>query len=212
MRRSVIIATLVGAATLAAAAKPPSSTSPNAPSVHKVHKSQPSAAPAPEPASQPAPVPSVVVSYQNGLLTITAQNVTLREVMNRVRESTGALVEVPALNERVTMHLGPQPPATVIAALLAGSAVNYVIVGGAGDGDALRAIQVTSTPAAGPDPPPPVPSPADIEAQAEAARARALFVAQTGGDEGVWDNAPEPAPAPAALPAAPSAATAPGQQ
>ncbi|MFI5088008.1 MAG: hypothetical protein ACHP7P_09560 [Terriglobales bacterium] len=145
------------------------------------------------------------MAYQNGLLTITAQNATLREIMDRVRESTGAVVEVPALNERVTVQLGPQPPAIVIAALLEGSPVNYVIVGGAGDANAIRAIQVTAEPAAGLDPAP-APSPTVAQAEAEAARARALLIAQTGGDEGVWDDLEAGAPTvpvpPASVPAA----------
>jgi len=102
------------------------------------------------------------------------------------------------------VQLGPQPPAIVIAALLEGSPVNYVIVGGAGDANAIRAIQVTPKPLAGPEP---APSPAVAEAEAAAAaaaQAKALFIAQTGGDEGVWDNEPPPpasAPPPPVSPA-----------
>jgi len=186
-----------------AAARQPAAHQPQPAPAHRVRKAQPKSALVPAVVeSRPAPAPSAVVAYQNGLLTITAQNATLREIMDRVRESTGAVVEVPALNERVTVQLGPQPPAIVIAALLEGSPVNYVIVGGAGDDNAIRAIQVTSKPTAGPDP---APSPAVVEAEAAVARAKALFIAQTGGDEGVWDDelpsspvsaVPAPAPPP----------------
>jgi len=186
-RRAVAVAMLLCGVGTAAASQPASHQPQPAPA-HRVRKAQPKADPVPavvEP--RPAPAPSTVVAYQNGLLTITAQNATLREIMDRVRESTGAVVEVPALNERVTVQLGPQPPAIVIAALLEGSPVNYVIVGGAGDDNAIRAIQVTSKPTAGPDPAP-SPAVAEAEAAAAATMAKALFIGQTGGDEGVWDN------------------------
>ena len=193
-RRALPVAMLLCVVGIAAARQPASDQPPAAPA-HRARKAQPKGGPVPAVvASRPAPAPSAVVAYQNGLLTITAQNATLREIMDRVRESTGAVVEVPALNERVTVQLGPQPPAIVIAALLEGSPVNYVIVGGAGDDNAIRAIQVTSKPTAGPDP---APSPAVAEAEAVATRARALFIAQTGGDEGVWDDELPSSPVPA---------------
>jgi len=205
-KRVLAVAVLLCGVGPIAAARQPASDQPPAASAHRVRKAQPKAGPVPavvEP--RPAPAPSAVVAYQNGLLTITAQNATLHEIMDRVRESTGAVVEVPALNERVTVQLGPQPPAIVIAALLEGSPVNYVIVGGAGDANAIRAIQVTSKPSAGPEP---APSPAVAEAEAAAAaaaaQAKALFIAQTGGDEGVWDNEPPPpSPPPASAPPPP---------
>jgi len=194
-RRALPVAMLLCVVGIAAARQPASDQPPAAPA-HRARKAQPKGGPVPAVvASRPAPAPSAVVAYQNGLLTITAQNATLREIMDRVRESTGAVVEAPALNERVTVQLGPQPPAIVIAALLEGSPVNYVIVGGAGDANAIRAIQVTSETVAGPEP---APSPAVAEAEAAATRARDLFIAQTGGDEGVWDNEPPSPPPPAA--------------
>lgn len=206
MRGLFLVAFVVVAVSLAASAKQPSSTSPHAPSAHKVHKSKPNAAPAPEPtSSQPAPAPSAVVSYQNGLLTITAENARLSDVIDRVRNSTGAVVEAPPLNELVTVNLAPQPPAQVIAALLEGRHVNYVIVGGVVDSTAIRAIQVMPEIAAGPEPAPPPPSVSAeaVDAETTAAMAKALFIAQTGGDEGVWDNMPEsPPPAISAPPAA----------
>jgi len=194
-RRALPVAMLLCVVGIAAARQPASDQPPAAPA-HRARKAQPKGGPVPAVvASRPAPAPSAVVACQNGLLTITAQNATLREIMDRVRESTGAVVEAPALNERVTVQLGPQPPAIVIAALLEGSPVNYVIVGGAGDANAIRAIQVTSETVAGPEP---APSPAVAEAEAAATRARDLFIAQTGGDEGVWDNEPPSPPPPAA--------------
>jgi len=193
MSRLSVIAFLLAAASLVAWAKQPSSSSPRSASARKIRKPQPSADPAPGTAvSQPAPASSAMVSYDNGLLTITAESATLQQIVDKVRDSTGAIVEAPPFEERITVRLGPEPPAAVLSALLEGSHLNYIIIGDAGDAHVIRAIQIMPEPAPRPDSPAPPPSRQELEAAAEAARARALFVAQTGGDEGVWDNAPEP--------------------
>jgi hypothetical protein len=191
MTKSVITALLVVVFILGAVAENTPNTTPKTPAARKARKSKASVAPAPAPAAPPPPVlPSFTrVTYEKGLLSIAAQNVTLREIMERVRESTGAWVEVPAFSERITVSLGPQPPADAIAALLEGSHLNYVIVGGADQGS-ISAIQVTPEPAAGSAPAsvPLAASPLPYEPDA-AAIAQARLVAATGGDEGVWDNA-----------------------
>jgi hypothetical protein len=156
----------------------------------------PAASPANEqsPAASPAaPAPSatsLVVEYQEGTLAITAQNATLRDILDRVHESTGAVIEAPALDERVSVQLGPQTPVNVIAALLEGMQLNYAILGGGGEQHRIQRIIVTSIPAASPQPAIPIPV---LEEVAAKARARALihFAEETGGDEGVWDNGPQ---------------------
>jgi hypothetical protein len=50
--------------------------------------------------------------------------------------------DAPALNERVRVHLGPQPAAQVIATLLDAARVNYVIVGDIADSRLVRTIQL----------------------------------------------------------------------
>ena len=140
---------------------------------------------------QPRAMPStVVVSFKDGLLSIVAQDVKLRDILEQVREATGAAVHAPALNELVTAHLGPRAPAQVIAALLKGSHASYVIVDVAGSGK-IQAIEVLRerSPEAGRGSHQPT---ADAETSAasetEAVREKALLVGQTGGDEGVWDD------------------------
>lgn len=191
MRGLSIIAFLVAVSGLAGATQPPTATA-----QHKNHRSQPSAAPAPAGAPQEAVTPLAAVSYENGLLSIAAENASLRQIMEKVRASTGAVVEAPPFEERITVRLGPEPPAAALSALLEGSHLNYIIIGDAADPRVIKAIQITPEPAPRSDSPPQPPSRQELEAAAEAARARALFVAQTGGDEGVWDNAPEPPPTP----------------
>ena len=210
MRRLLAVALVVGGLSSAVLAKQPSSAHGRAPSPHKARKPQAIATPNTGATSQTVSAFSAV-SYQNGLLTITAENSALQDILQKVRESTGATIDAPVLNERVTVRLGPQPPAVVIAALLEGSHLNYVLVGG-GDQVALTAIQIAPEPAGGLVAAPPVT--ASRDADAAAAMAQARLIAQTGGDEGVWDSVEvgvpivptiPPAQVPAAVPSASSA-------
>src|ERR1017187_5144977 len=63
------------------------------------------------------------VSYQNGLLTIAAQNATLDEILREVRKSTGASIAIPpgGASGRVVAQLGPGAPRDVLALLLNGT-------------------------------------------------------------------------------------------
>jgi hypothetical protein len=86
--------------------------------------------PAPPNPEQMSPTPPRV-TYQNGLLTIDAQNSTLSQVLRAVQAQTGASVEMPssAANERVMMQVGPGRPRDVLNTLLNGSKFNYIILG-----------------------------------------------------------------------------------
>jgi hypothetical protein len=88
------------------------------------------------------------VTFQNGLLTIVAQNSTLGDILHAVRSQTGAAVEVPAnATERVVGHLGPAPARDVLASLLNGSLFNYVMLGSESDASALERVILTPKPA-----------------------------------------------------------------
>ena len=66
------------------------------------------------PMDQLPPTPAKV-SYQGGLLTISAQNSTLGEILRDVRKLTGASIEIPpGTNERVVTDLGPGAPRDVL--------------------------------------------------------------------------------------------------
>jgi hypothetical protein len=83
------------------------------------------------------------VTFQDGLLTISAQNSTLGEILHDVRQLTGASIEVPpgsGANERVVTHLGPGTPRDVLAGLLNGSSFNYVMVGSTSDPSAVSSV------------------------------------------------------------------------
>jgi hypothetical protein len=93
------------------------------------------------------PAAPAKVSFQGGLLTISAQNSTLGEILRDVRQLTGAAIEIPqgaAANERVIASLGPGAPRDVLAGLLNGSSFDYVMLGSSTDPTAVSSIILTS--------------------------------------------------------------------
>ncbi len=91
-----------------------------------------------EPISQPVPLPLVAeqgtpsrhqVSYEDGQLTIIAENSKLGEILAAVSERLGANIELPASSsdERIWVRAGPGPARRVLAALLSGTDLDYVI-------------------------------------------------------------------------------------
>ena len=113
------------------------------------------------PAYKPAPlqplpldqVPAVAprVHFSDGELTIIAHNSTLSDVLNEVREQTGAALDLPPnANERVVADLGPGPARAVLADLLNGTHFNYVMVGSTTDPTAIQSIVLTPR-SGGPD-------------------------------------------------------------
>lgn len=113
------------------------------------------------PATQPK------VSYQNGLLTVSAHNATLAEILSDVQKLTGASVDIPAGggNEHVVTQLGPGAPRDVLAQLLNGTSFNYVMVGTMTDPNSVVSVVLTPKPAGGEvqtavNTPPPVWTPA----------------------------------------------------
>lgn len=104
---------------------------------------EPVVAPVPlRPEQMPATPPQV--SFSRGLLTITAANSTLGDILRAVRNQTGAAVEVPAnATERVAGNFGPGPARDVLSSLLNGSHFNYLLLGSATNPDALEHVILT---------------------------------------------------------------------
>ncbi len=98
------------------------------------------------------PATPAKVTFQGGLLEISAQNSTLGEILRNVRKLTGASIEIPqgsnAANERVVTHLGPGAPRDVLAVLLNGSSFNYVMVGSSSDPTAVSSVLLSVKPSA----------------------------------------------------------------
>jgi hypothetical protein len=136
---------------------------PTTPAHHKSHKTK-TKAPAPlvlpplpaGPLSQvpmdQIPATPAKVSYQGGLLTISAQNSTLGEILRDVRKLTGASIDIPkdsaGASERVIAHLGPGAPRDVLAVLLNGTSFNYAMLGSSSDPTAVASVILTAKPSA----------------------------------------------------------------
>ncbi len=99
-------------------------------------------APAPSPTLEQQPPVPPQVTYQNGQLTIDAQNATLSQVLHSVQTQTGASVDIPsgAGGERVVATLGPGKPKDVLSSLLNGSKFDYVLLGVANNPGAVQKV------------------------------------------------------------------------
>src|SRR5947207_7230032 len=99
----------------------------------------PPQAPPPTPEQGPSSPPEV--NYQGGQLVIVARNSTMGDVLNAVKQKTGASVEMPASSsERVVGRFGPGAPRDVMAQLLNGSHFDYVLLGSPADPGALKKV------------------------------------------------------------------------
>lgn len=90
-----------------------------------------------------AVVEPVVVTYDQGTLAITTHDAPLRDVLNKVGEATGAVVEAPSLDQCVTVNVPAEAPVQAIAALLDGLHLDYAMLGGTGEGDPVRRIIIS---------------------------------------------------------------------
>jgi hypothetical protein len=117
----------------------------------------------PAPPTAEAPVPPTPehgpssppeVTFQNGELTIVARNSTMGDVLNAVKQKTGAAVEMPGSStERVVGKFGPGAPRDVMAQLLNGSHYDYVLLGSPENPGALNKVVLMAR-ASGPEPKP----------------------------------------------------------
>jgi len=144
------------APTPAPAAAPASTPTPTP--QHKSHKTKP-----PKPLVLPPlqsgplsqlpmdqiPATPAKVSYEGGLLAISAHNSTLSEILRDVKKLTGASIEIPqGVSERVVADLGPGAPRDVLALLLNGTSFNYVMLGSSSDPKAVSSVILMLKPSA----------------------------------------------------------------
>jgi AMIN domain len=92
--------------------------------------------------STPAPGKGVRVQFTKGRLEIHAHNATLSEVLFEIQKQTGAEIAIPAGTEQehVFVDAGPGPASQVLAELLNGSSLNFVVVGSEADPNVLRSV------------------------------------------------------------------------
>lgn len=107
----------------------------------------------------PVAKPKLVVSFDNGELSVSANKASLSEVLFAIHQRTGAEIAIPAgaEQEQVMADYGPAPAPEVLASLLNGSKFNFLILSSSTDPRALDRVILSSRPE-GPAPPPPPPS------------------------------------------------------
>jgi hypothetical protein len=187
----LILLLLSGAPSLAGA-QTPKKKSPARKAQKHVVPQQVVSAPAqvpPQPPATPENGPSSPpeVNFRGGQLSILARNSTLGDVLNAVKQKTGASVDMPASsNERVVGQFGPGAPRDVMAQLLNGSHYNYVLLGSPSDPGALNKIVLMAR-AGGSEPAPPSP-------QQEPGQEGLQAVPQVQNDQQPEDNAVEAPP------------------
>jgi hypothetical protein len=93
---------------------------------------------------QSAPKPPEV-TYEDGELTIIAENSLLSDILSALHSLMGAQIDLPASasGERIWVRLGPGPARKVVSDLLSNTELNYVIQGSDTDVDGIRSVSLT---------------------------------------------------------------------
>ena len=93
-----------------------------------------------------AAVKSPEVSYDQGQLTIIAENVSLSVVLDAVRRAMDADIEMPpgAANQLIWLRAGPGPARRVLRDLLDGTELDYVIQASETDVDGIRRVLLSA--------------------------------------------------------------------
>ncbi len=125
----------------------PANSGQTKPSSTNTRGMRPAVKPTPTPVPAPTPVPSPTpmeamkpsdmppvppqVTFRNGLLTVNAVNSTLSSLLTAIRNKTGIEFEGAELagQERVAISMGPASEGEVLASILSGSSLDYVVMG-----------------------------------------------------------------------------------
>jgi hypothetical protein len=85
------------------------------------------------------------VTYEEGQLTIIAENSALSDVMKALRAALEMDIDLPAsvAEQRIWVHLGPGPARRVLRDLLDGTEFNYVIQASESDVDGIRSVMLS---------------------------------------------------------------------
>ena len=156
-------------------------------------------------AAAPATAKPPQVTYEDGQLTVIAENSALSDVLKALRSALGADIDLPAgVDQHIWVHLGPGPARRVLRDLLDSTEFNYVIQASETDADGILSVLLTQrSKSSGPQTP----------GLPERAANR---VPRTGSDPKEATDSENPAresaasaePGPAASPAAPAALSA----
>ena len=99
------------------------------------------------PSSDRSPACGMNVSYERGQLRIVAQGCRLVDVLRQVEKRSGAIIDVaPGLaQDAVFTDLGPGPASDVLASLLYGSSLDYIILGSRSNANQITRVILTAS-------------------------------------------------------------------
>src|SRR5215472_9977911 len=85
------------------------------------------------------------VTYEDGRLTVIAENSLLSDVMKALRSALGADIDLPAgvVDQHIWVHLGPGPARRILRDLLDGTEFNYLMQASDSDPDGIRSVLLT---------------------------------------------------------------------
>ena len=106
----------------------------------------------PPAAAEKAATHSPKVTYQDGQLTIIAENSLLSDILSALRTAMGAEIDLPAgaSSEHVWVSLGPGPARKVLSEMLSGTDLNFVIQGSTSDANGIQSVLLTPHSEGGP--------------------------------------------------------------
>jgi hypothetical protein len=96
----------------------------------------------------PPEQPPLMVSFQDGMLTVTSNRASLSEVLFAIHQRTGAEIAIPAgaEQEKVVGEIGPASAPEVLSRLLNGSKFNFLILSSATDPATLDRVILSARP------------------------------------------------------------------
>ena len=154
----------------------------------------------------PAAVNGVNVQFLKGQLSIHASDANLSEVLYQIQKKTGAEIAIPSgtEQERVAGDFGPGSPNEVLAELLNGSQLNFVVIGSDADPKVLRSVILSrkgpDTDLAARSPETNTPSPSGEDATADNSEPAVDTVPDNSGPPAEAPPVPQPEQAPANVP------------
>jgi hypothetical protein len=112
-------------------------------SAQQEQMAQQAASPSTPEQAQPKPPQ---VTYEAGQLTIIAENSKLSDILASLRACMGADIDLPASasGERIWARIGPGPARKVLATLLSGTKLDYIIQASDTDPDGIRNVWLTA--------------------------------------------------------------------
>jgi len=147
------------------------------------------------------------VTYEDGQLTIIAENSALSEVMKALRSALGADIDLPAgvADQHIWVHLGPGPARRILRDLLDGTEFNYVIQASESDADGIQSVLLTQRSKSTAPQTPGLPEREATRLARTSAEPREATDSENPPRESVASADPAPAASPAAADAPPAA-------